>query len=586
MELEVVETGTFAVETDLPIAARPPQPRGPRRSSALHPPDALHVPDPLGDPAQRRAGDERGGVRGRAGGRRPHLRARRRRAGARERARGPPGQRRRRAAGRVRDLRRRRRATRFDAAGGAGGACSSCRTSRCARREARAALPDEVPLADAVFNVAHACAARARAGAGRLGAGRARPRATACTSPAARTCTRARWSSSSGRASSARSARRSPAPARRCSSGAARADRRASSRRCARETEGWARRHARAVRAEGRATCASSTRGRTLGATASCCEPCGARPEAERRAARRRAAGSPRRGRGGGRGSRRRARPTRRRRSTGGSSCRTACRRRAPAATRRPRASATVRMSAMLNTTPSHSRSGFRPSRASSITSSACSTPCSAKYCASALSSAWSAATSALTVSRPSDGGQSMRIDVVVVVDVLERLAQRQLAAHLAGERQLGLGERQVRRDDAVVDGLACLGAPGEDVADRRLRVGRDVEVVAKVALRVEVDGQHAEAGPAEDVGQRAGRSSSCRSRPSGRGSRSSRPRRGVYEGSLGAVRLPLPDRCPRLRSPDRKDPAAARRLSSRRLLERQVSLGEISGAVSTKCRR
>ena len=34
--------------------------------------------------------------------------------------------------------------------------------------------------------------------------------------------------------------------------------------------------------------------------------------------------------------------------------------------------------------------------------------------------------------------------DVVVVVDVRERLAQRQLAAHLAGERQLGLGQREV----------------------------------------------------------------------------------------------------------------------------------------------
>ena len=42
--------------------------------------------------------------------------------------------------------------------------------------------------------------------------------------------------------------------------------------------------------------------------------------------------------------------------------------------------------------------------------------------------------------------------DVVVVTDAGERLAQRQLAAELAGERQLGLGEAEVGGDD-VVDG-------------------------------------------------------------------------------------------------------------------------------------
>jgi len=70
----------------------------------------------------------------------------------------------------------------------------------------------------------------------------------------------------------------------------------------------------------------------------------------------------------------------------------------------------TVRMSARLSSTPSSASWGLRPSRASSTTSIACSTPCSAKYCASAVSSARSAATSALTVSSPSDGGQSIRI--------------------------------------------------------------------------------------------------------------------------------------------------------------------------------
>ena len=65
-------------------------------------------------------------------------------------------------------------------------------------------------------------------------------------------------------------------------------------------------------------------------------------------------------------------------------------------------------MSAMFSTTPSHSRSGWSDSRASSTTSSACSTPWSEKYSASLVISAWSAATSAFTVSRPSDGGQSI----------------------------------------------------------------------------------------------------------------------------------------------------------------------------------
>ncbi len=70
----------------------------------------------------------------------------------------------------------------------------------------------------------------------------------------------------------------------------------------------------------------------------------------------------------------------------------------------------TVRMSARLSSTPSSDSCGLRLSRASSTTSIACSTPCSAKYWASAVISARSAATSALTVSSPSDGGQSIRI--------------------------------------------------------------------------------------------------------------------------------------------------------------------------------
>ena len=52
--------------------------------------------------------------------------------------------------------------------------------------------------------------------------------------------------------------------------------------------------------------------------------------------------------------------------------------------------------------------------------------------------------------------------------------------------------------------GVVGLGAAGQHVADRRRRVGVDVEVVGEVALRVEIDGEHAQPDPAEDVGQRA----------------------------------------------------------------------------------
>ena len=138
------------------------------------------------------------------------------------------------------------------------------------------------------------------------------------------------------------------------------------------------------------------------------------------------------------------------------------------------------------------------------MTCRACSTPCSAKYCASALSRAQSAATSALTVSRPSAGGQSMRMRSCSASTSLQRLAQDQLAPHLARHRQLGLGQRQVGGDDPVALGRGGVGAPGEDVADRRGRLGIDVEVVRQVALRIEVDHEDVEPRLAEDVGQRA----------------------------------------------------------------------------------
>ena len=91
---------------------------------------------------------------------------------------------------------------------------------------------------------------------------------------------------------------------------------------------------------------------------------------------------------------------------------------------------------------------------------------------------------------------------VIALAQRLERAPERQLAAHLAGEHELGLGEREVRGDDVVVDRLRRLGAAGEHVGDRRRGLGIDVEVVRQVALRIEIDGEHVEADAAQDVGQ------------------------------------------------------------------------------------
>ena len=71
VELEVGrDRARSRVVTDLPIAARPPQPRRARRSSRSRPADGHRVPDPLRGPALGRPGHER---------RRDRRRARRRR---------------------------------------------------------------------------------------------------------------------------------------------------------------------------------------------------------------------------------------------------------------------------------------------------------------------------------------------------------------------------------------------------------------------------------------------------------------------------------------------------------------------------
>ena len=67
-----------------------------------------------------------------------------------------------------------------------------------ATAEARAALPEAVPLADAVFNVAHAAMLTLGLAQRRLGSDRRGPATTGCTSRTGPACTRARPSCSSG----------------------------------------------------------------------------------------------------------------------------------------------------------------------------------------------------------------------------------------------------------------------------------------------------------------------------------------------------------------------------------------------------
>ncbi len=101
--------------------------------------------------------------------------------------------------------------------------------------------------------------------------------------------------------------------------------------------------------------------------------------------------------------------------------------------------------------------------------------------------------------------GRAVDQDQLVVVGKLgQRAAQGQLASHLAAEHQLGLGQREVGRNQVVADRLGRAGAAGEHVGDRRLGVGRDVEVVGQVSLGIEVDRERPYAAAAKCVGQRA----------------------------------------------------------------------------------
>ena len=247
LELEVVETGTFAVETDLAVArdARNLVVRGSPRSPRPR-------TSPSGSARRSRSAAGWGRARPRtwrAAGRRPPLRARRGRPGAGHRARGPPRQRRGRAAGRVRRVHRREGHALRRARGAGGRPRRAPRARADARRRAlrcptrcRSATPSSRPRTPR-------CSCSASAGA--TGSSSRAACATACTSPAAGTSTRARWRSWTRRTSSGRSGRPCRARARRCSCGANGPDL-GGRRRAAARDGGLGRRPARPVRAAGR----------------------------------------------------------------------------------------------------------------------------------------------------------------------------------------------------------------------------------------------------------------------------------------------------------------------------------------------
>ena len=191
--------GRFEVRTDLSIA-RDRRNLAVRGFSALRPADGVALHDPLRHPALRRAGDQRGRLRRRAGRGRRAERRRRRPARRGRAARGASGQRRRRAAGRLRDLHGRARGA-PGAAGGPVGSARGARRGRCGpprrgprcRRRCRWPTPCSTSAARAC-----SCSGSPAAISTSWPAGST----TGCTSRAARRCIRGRWSWSSGRGSS------------------------------------------------------------------------------------------------------------------------------------------------------------------------------------------------------------------------------------------------------------------------------------------------------------------------------------------------------------------------------------------------
>ena len=165
----------------------------------LHPPDDFTFRIRSDIPLQRRPGHERGRLRRRADGRRPPVRARRRRARRmRRELEGHPDNVAAALLGGFVDLRRRRR-RRASTRRPGWRRCSSCRTSRCARARRARRCPTRCRWPTRSTTSA---TPRCWRSAWPAATGTSSPAgsATACTSPTARTCTRARRSSSSARA--------------------------------------------------------------------------------------------------------------------------------------------------------------------------------------------------------------------------------------------------------------------------------------------------------------------------------------------------------------------------------------------------
>ena len=118
--------------------------------------------------------------------------------------------------------------------------CSSCPHEAVRTKQARAALPAEVPMADAVFNIAHGALLMLGLARGDWDLVAPRPRRPPAPAPPRAPVPALDGARASARASSARSARRSPAPARPCSSGCHYEQTGAVVEALRREADGWA----------------------------------------------------------------------------------------------------------------------------------------------------------------------------------------------------------------------------------------------------------------------------------------------------------------------------------------------------------
>ena len=159
----------------------------------------------------------------------------------------------------------------------------------------------------------------------------------------------------------------------------------------------------------------------------------------------------------------------------------------------------TVRESNIVATRPSISRPGLSRSCTFWIVSTSMATPRRAKNSASIGTITPSAAVSALTVSRPSDGWQSMITKSYSATAGRQRAAEDLLAGDLGDQLHLGGRQVDVARDDVqpghvgLEHDVVQRDVPVHDqVVDALVDVvGVDAQPDRQRALRVEVDQQH-----------------------------------------------------------------------------------------------